>query len=433
MFCRSPERSKSTSPRRPLGAEPRDPAAVLEQLHKLTRRMEMAASEKDYIRAAEFQRKITVLLTRSTSNSKAEVEQGSPRQHSEHPLKNRAVRAAVHCDIDADADDDDDGLLTAILQEMKKRSVDEDVPPCTASEAHQTEGPPSQSDSSTFVEDEAQLAVDEGQLAELALSAMQQQRGGNQDVSKLDGEGGGLSESALCEMQEEEDGQPLGQCGELSEEAVMAKAALRSEPEMQNSAINQDTAICSAHEGDVDLLEAVLREMQLSATNQDTESEDDSPCGGGELAQVVMQELMQLQQIETQQMLVDGAEDAERQQDGDTPILHEVDSDCESEELKSMIAEAEALFKACSRGNKDFCETQRLRNAIWGNRALRARMETNRVLKEFYDILAEDRAEWSKFGNVQDPVYKISRELMVQYYIYCAQGDDDDLETDEVV
>jgi len=319
---RSPERSKSTSPRRPLGAKPREPAAVLEQLHELTRRMEMAASEKDYIRAAEFQRQITVLLTRSASNSKAEVEQGSPRQHSEHQLKNRVVRAAVHWDVDTD---EEDAVLAEALHEM------------------------------------------------------------------------------------------------------------RSQPEIQNSATNQETAICSAHEGDVDLLEAVLREMQLSATNQDTESEDDSPSGGEELAQVVMQELMQLQQIETQQMLVDSAEDAEQQQDGDTPILHEVDSDCESEEFKSVIAEAEALFKACSRGNKEFCETQRLRNAIWGNRALRARMETNRVLKEFYDILAEDRPEWSKFGSVQDPVYKISRELMVQYYIYCAQGDDDDLATDEVV
>ena len=52
----------------------------------------------------------------------------------------------------------------------------------------------------------------------------------------------------------------------------------------------------------------------------------------------------------------------------DKPAIVRVDWQWRTEGMEAVVQEAEAMFKAISRGDKELCETSRLRNAIHANR-----------------------------------------------------------------
>ena len=54
----------------------------------------------------------------------------------------------------------------------------------------------------------------------------------------------------------------------------------------------------------------------------------------------------------------------------DKPAIDRADWEWRTEGMEAVVQEAEAMFKAISRGDKELCETSRLRNAIHANRCL---------------------------------------------------------------
>ena len=100
-------------------------------------------------------------------------------------------------------------------------------------------------------------------------------------------------------------------------------------------------------------------------------------------------------------------------------------------EYAEVIREAEAIFKACSRGDKVWCETLRLKKAINANKTLCARLETNHLWSQFYKRLGEGRPEWQITNTARGPVYKISKQMLVQSYIDCVIDPDTDVTNQE--
>lgn len=86
----------------------------------------------------------------------------------------------------------------------------------------------------------------------------------------------------------------------------------------------------------------------------------------------------------------------------------------------AVIAEAEALFKIVSRGNKECCEVARLERAIKANRTLRERCDDYPHWKLFFESLSENRQEWRIAGDWnKDKINRISKVELVQAFIRC--------------
>merc|ERR1712166_751566 len=86
----------------------------------------------------------------------------------------------------------------------------------------------------------------------------------------------------------------------------------------------------------------------------------------------------------------------------------------------AVVAEAEALFKIVSRGNKESCEVARLQRAIKANRTLRERIDNYPHWKLFFESLSQDAPEWRIAGDWnKDKINRISKVELIQAFIRC--------------